>query len=1481
MLNPDIRDQAYQFFIEEAPELLQMIESGLLTLKEERNTQTVHEIMRAAHSIKGGAASVELDHIKTLAHRLEDIFKALYDDSVVIDTELETLLLQGYDCLRNPLEEQMATGEHDGEAAIANAEQVWQKIEAQLGDSLANTEQYIPSSADLGVDIVSSLFEVDVTQGIEQLAKIAEHPNDYDIMSELQTQMEVFGGFAEMLGLPGFGEITEATLKALELNPDQDHYILQLALVDLIEAREQVLEKGDRTSGGSPSAALLGFTTQEEKTVENNNGSASEWDDGNVLGFDNLFEATPEQELSEESGWTEIDTLTAPHLGGNFNLFSEEAAKAEEFPALDDVFGEQLDFDTIDNQAAETIAENSELEDIFASEPPPLENVFAPNVEVQEPSEMMDLEGQSPELEAVFNIELGTENEVIHSDVTEEHPELEDVFNIELGTENEVIHSDVTEEHPELEDVFNIELGTENEVIHSENQPLEEGLSPENLADISLEESDAITEETLQDLSDPDLENVFGIVSEQVDEHLFDIEGENKVSSEPINPSLEAVFGVDDSLTEETLEPEIKSEEIPEFDIDPSRLIDTEAKTIEDIFAVSNLEDNENLFTIPAETQETNESIMDESVSQDDDIDRSIDPEVSTLESLFEAGESQENDNLFTISEETSEKKDELVTQEKENTSNPSSRFKKSDVPTLEDIFEVAGSEDDKDVFTIPAETQETELIASDTPSLDDVFGSVVDSALPIEEKQPNVKENKKDTSEQIDNAIAEVENLFDSLPPLEEIESSPIINAEPQKRKAVKPQPQFKPRSSSTSRPKTQSKSNKKQKAAPTPSTSNLSIKVDFERLERMNNLVGELMINRNSLSLQNDQMQGSVKSLLNRFVTFQAMIGQLQELSDQMLIAPEKLDSQRVNPNQIQDISRGLGNFDSLEMDTYSTLYSLLGMLLEEMIQLEESVDDVVLFARTSNQTLEQQRQMLTNLRDELMWARMLPLGEVLNRFPRLLRDLSATYGKPVRLKLTGTAVLVDKAALEKLYDPLLHLVRNGFDHGIESPEERKQVGKPAEGQIEIRAYHQGNQTIVEICDDGRGLNYDKIKAKAIQTGLITQEQATVVSKERIENLIFEPAFSTAAQVSELSGRGVGLDVVRSQLRALKGTVMVTSKQGRGTIFTLKLPLTLTIAKLLVCQVAYENSNSRVSVAFPSDTIEEILVPEANQIKISGNQRFLLWQGHIIPIYPVKDLLQYNCPLPESFADKGFNVAIPDEWGLPLLLLRRGDQLYGLEVSRLETEQELVIKSFGNAVSAPTYTYGCTILGDGQLIPVVNGATLIEQSLAPNYSTTPSSVTQTVVRDDAEGLSTPSVDEFKPQVTTRQAPLMLVVDDSAALRRTLALTLEKAGYRVVQARDGREALEQLQHTSGINMVICDIEMPNMNGFEFLGQRRRDPEMMSIPVAMLTSRSNDKHRQLAMTLGASAYFTKPYIEQQFLTSVANILEENRVSVSS
>lgn len=362
--------------------------------------------------------------------------------------------------------------------------------------------------------------------------------------------------------------------------------------------------------------------------------------------------------------------------------------------------------------------------------------------------------------------------------------------------------------------------------------------------------------------------------------------------------------------------------------------------------------------------------------------------------------------------------------------------------------------------------------------------------------------------------------------------------------------------------------------------------------------------------------------------------------------------------------------------------------------------------------------------------------------------------------------------------------------------------------------------------------------------------------------------------------------MSVVRSQLESLKGKITVDSTPGKGSNFTLRLPLTLTIAKLLVCSLG------STAFAIPSDSIEEIIIPVAKQIKFSGNQKFLAWNQLLIPVYSLKQLLEYNCTMPyEGLNSKAFEtIATPDDWALPLLLLRRGPRFFVLEVESLISEQELVIKPFSKAITPPKYAYGCTILGDGTLIPAFDGSALIDEFLGEATTHTPSNFDAGMELEPVAELPTATeTRETKPASRSANPPAkligssdskfktvrlytLMVVDDSTAMRRTMALSLEKQGYRVIQAKDGKDALDKFRQNPHLNLIVCDIEMPTMNGFEFLGMRRRDSELSQIPIVMLTSRSGAKHRNLATQLGANGYFTKPYIEQEFLIEVKKIL---------
>lgn len=1180
-LNPDIRDQAYQFFIEEAQELLQVLETGLLDLRQDHSTAKVHELMRAAHSIKGGAASVELGAIELLAHRLEDFLKALYSDSVEFDAELEGLLLQGYDCLSNPLTAQIEGGTFDEESALLTAEPVFAALEERLAEALENADNYIPSANDLGVDIVASIFEVDVAQALEHLTQVAANPIAYDPAAELEGQLEVFAGFAELFNLPGFGNIIQTAQTALSQNPQNAVAIIEATIADCSAAQEQILA-GDRQQGGSVSATL---------------------------------KALAEGSASDES----VADLTMDDGG---------------------IWGTALD---------------SELaEDIFGT----ISDPSAPDEPIAASSESA------------------------------------------LG---------------------------------------------ERSAEDSL----------WSDFADGGLaEDVFGTI-------------------------------LDDNVPDD-VEEIASSESVPAPAMDDGSIwaIAPDSELAEDIFG-----------TIPDET----------SISEADAAD------LNQLDSPAEA-----------------------------NVKDPSA------TPVVADVNDIFGTIPDEPAAELPQIFAEVPDENSDS-NLNEIFGSPASEAAEVEPTEETPLVEEPSPPEDITAAIASINDIFDRLPSAADEPAflPPVSDRQPSPKTEPQPAPQVK-------------------------ATPKLSVRVDLDRLERMNNLVGELTINRNSLALQNERLQESVGELGRKFIRFRGVIKTLQEMSDRMLLERHASPNATFSNSSNSALATNT-EFDALEMDSYSMLYAVLQEILEESVQLEESVDDITIFAKQSNGAIDSQRQMLAQVRDELMWVRMLPLDQILQRFPRTLRDLSRKYQKPVDLQLTGTGVLVDKAVLEKLSDPLLHLLRNGFDHGIEDPATRQQQGKPATGSIAIRAYYQGNQTVIEVKDDGKGLALDKITQKGIEHGLISAAEAANATPERLYELIFEPGFSTASKVSEISGRGVGMNIVRSQIEALKGKISVTSVPDRGSTFTLRLPLTLTIAKLLVCSLG------STAFAIPSDSIEEIIIPTAEQLKSTNGQRFLALDRTLIPIYSLAEHLQYNCPIIESESNsKAFKtIAPPEDWSAPLLLLRRGQQLFALEVVSLLSEQELVIKPYGKAIAAPTYSYGCTILSDGSLIPAFDGTALISIIVGDRVEPASSTNVPLETVTDSDKIDTPVSDRLNSLKT------IMVVDDSTALRRTMALTLEKAGYRVIQKKDGKEALNGFKQNPDLDLIICDVEMPVMNGFEFLGMRRRDSALSQVPTFMLTSRSGAKHRNLATQLGADGYFTKPYVEQEFVREVDKILADKARSNTS
>jgi chemosensory pili system protein ChpA (sensor histidine kinase/response regulator) len=627
-------------------------------------------------------------------------------------------------------------------------------------------------------------------------------------------------------------------------------------------------------------------------------------------------------------------------------------------------------------------------------------------------------------------------------------------------------------------------------------------------------------------------------------------------------------------------------------------------------------------------------------------------------------------------------------------------------------------------------------------------------------------------------------------------------------------------------------------------------TIRVDLERLSELVNLVGELVINRTNLEVQEAQLRTEAKRIRKSIVALNQFGTQLREEYDRLSTENSKSDRVKTTNAFTKSLP---STFDLLELDQYTEFHSTAQSVIEttEAIALSGTkIDEIaVKFERSTDQL----RRITDQLRSRVMQLRVVPFSRAVDHLPRALRDLCRLHNKEVNLLLLGRDTTIDESLLDALRDPLVHLVRNAFDHGIETPQARLTLGKPPSGQIEIEAFHQGGQTIITITDDGRGIDPEAIRAKVVAGGFVAAEQANELSIADLYEFLFWPGFSTTREVTELSGRGVGLDVVRTNLRQVRGTVKVDSRPGKGTSFILKLPLMLSISDALMVKA------DRNTVAIPLDAVEEILHIQAHQIQMAGTQTMLWWREEFIRLVRLQELLHYSVPHPDGPSPD----PIAQDY-IPVMVLAASEGVLAVVVERLIGQQEIVVKALPLPLSKPRGIVGCTIMGDGQVVTILDVDDLIGQFYTQSGTT--------ISVDNKSDLGTRHSTPLLAPTGSSQ-PQILVVDDSYTIRQLLSLTLIRARYRVAQAKDGQDALSKLEEGLNCDLIIADIEMPRMDGFELLRNLKSQPQFASIPVAMLTSRSGFKHRQMALELGAIQYFTKPYNEVQLLEAIAKLIK--------
>jgi chemosensory pili system protein ChpA (sensor histidine kinase/response regulator) len=526
----------------------------------------------------------------------------------------------------------------------------------------------------------------------------------------------------------------------------------------------------------------------------------------------------------------------------------------------------------------------------------------------------------------------------------------------------------------------------------------------------------------------------------------------------------------------------------------------------------------------------------------------------------------------------------------------------------------------------------------------------------------------------------------------------------------------------------------------------------------------------------------------------------------------------------------------FAELEFDRYDDISILARSVTEMSADVAEVQSQHAILLRNIREDTVQIQRLTAALRKEITRARMVPIGRLFARVAQQVREAARATGKAVTLTVRGESAEVDNGIIEQIADPLLHLIQNAVAHGIESVPERESRGKAASGHVTLSASQEGSFILVEVEDDGRGIDTEILRRHAVERGFLPAAEAAALPEGEVLNLIFVPGFSTASAVTQTAGRGVGLDVVRTNVSRLNGEIHVETEAGRMTRFVLKLPLTMAIADALMVRCGSE------TLAFPLTAVSAMRSVAPHEIQTAGGRETLPLDDRMIDLVRLDQALGL--------------VAAPAPSRLPVVVMRGGGKPFGVVVDELLGKEEIVIKSLGALIDGVGPFSGATISGEGRVILLLDPTLLREGARKPAAP----------VREAAAA----SLD------TADRRPTVMLVDDSVSIRKFVGQMLEKAGFQVVTAIDGQDGLEQLLDRT-VDVVVTDLEMPRVNGYALIEDLRRRPATREVPVIVMTTRAGDKHADLARRLGVRHYITKPVDEQSFVRVVESVAGGERV----
>ncbi|AWM60142.1 hybrid sensor histidine kinase/response regulator [Stutzerimonas stutzeri] len=608
--------------------------------------------------------------------------------------------------------------------------------------------------------------------------------------------------------------------------------------------------------------------------------------------------------------------------------------------------------------------------------------------------------------------------------------------------------------------------------------------------------------------------------------------------------------------------------------------------------------------------------------------------------------------------------------------------------------------------------------------------------------------------------------------------------------------------------------------------------VKVPADLLEGLVNLAGETSIFRGRVEQQVSDVG----------FTLGEMEATIERVRDQLRRLDTETQAQILSRYQAEAERAGYDDFDPLEMDRHSQLQQLSRALFESASDLLDLKETLAARNRDAETLLLQQARVNTELQEGLMRTRMVPFERLVPRLRRIVRQVAGELGKQVEFMVGNATGEMDRSVLERIVAPLEHMLRNAVDHGIESVERRRAVGKPEQGTIRLDLAREGGDIVLTLADDGAGINLDAVRRKAIERGLMVADSD--LSEHEILQFILEAGFSTAERVTQISGRGVGMDVVHSEVKQLGGSMTIESALGQGTRFLIRLPFTVSVNRALM---VYSGEDL---YAIPLNTIEGIVrvspyeleayyQPDAPRFEYAGQAYELRYLGDLLNNGQKPKLVGQSLPL-------------------PVILVRSKEHSVAVQVDSLAGSREIVVKSLGPQFAGVHGISGATILGDGRVVVILDLLATIRVLHAHQ-------LTQLQLPRLFDQAQEPV------EVESERPTLVMVVDDSVTVRKVTSRLLERNGMNVLTAKDGVDAITQLQERKP-DIMLLDIEMPRMDGFEVATLVRHDERLKDLPIVMITSRTGEKHRDRALSIGVNEYLGKPYQESVLLEAIQRLV---------